>query len=358
MAKTRGATQKAVKILKTDPEKHLVYGVVLEPETVDLQGEIYSAEEVEKACHRWMIEYQQINEQHQGPADARPVQCYISEPGLVLGVEQIKAGSWILVTKILNVDLWDAVLSGGLNSYSIGGWADSEPDGQNNRLSDILVEEISLVKMGANNKKFCLFKSFSFKSVGKGAQIMPETPDEPGQGSGSPGPVVGQGVSKAEMEDAIQKALEGEKAEKEALRKELEQTKAENRANKEALEKSENIRLDKEYLETAKGIPSLGKPEETGPMLKELSLKAPDAYGKLLPILMSMDRQISEGKIFEEVGKTGGGPAPGSAEEKLSSIAKLYVEKGISKGPAEAFTKACQDNEELYEEYVAERRRK
>lgn len=198
---------------------------------------------------------------------------------------------------------------------------------------------------------------------------MTGTPGEPGQGSGYPEPVKGQGVSKADMDAAIEKALaaereqekiriEAEKDEKAALQKRLDAAEAENKANKEALAKAEDARLTKEFIETAKGIPSLGKPEETGPILKEISQKAPEAYAKLSPILVAMDKQIAEGKVFEEIGKTGGGAAPGSAEEKLSSIAKIYVEKGISKGPAEAFTKACQDNEELYEEYVAEKRRK
>jgi hypothetical protein len=127
MGISRGATEKSVKIFKADEVKHLVYGVVLEPEVQDLQGDIYSADEVEKACHRWMIEYQQINEQHQRQADARPVQNYIAPQDLQIGGQTVKAGSWVLVTKIFNVDLWDAIVAGELNSYSIGGWADSEP---------------------------------------------------------------------------------------------------------------------------------------------------------------------------------------------------------------------------------------
>jgi len=43
-----------VPILKADEDKRLVYGVVLRAGKVDHQGDITSAEEVEKAAHNWM----------------------------------------------------------------------------------------------------------------------------------------------------------------------------------------------------------------------------------------------------------------------------------------------------------------
>ena len=42
-------------VKKKDEDKHLVYGIVLEPNVVDLQGDYESEEEIEKAAHRFML---------------------------------------------------------------------------------------------------------------------------------------------------------------------------------------------------------------------------------------------------------------------------------------------------------------
>lgn len=114
-------------VLKADPARHLVYGVVLEPDTEDLQGDVISAEDIEKAAHRFMIESRMMGEQHEKPADAAPVESYIAPADIKIGDQTVKAGSWVLVTKIFNVDLWDAIVSGSLQSYSIGGVGNREP---------------------------------------------------------------------------------------------------------------------------------------------------------------------------------------------------------------------------------------
>jgi len=52
-----------VPILKSD-EEHFVLGPFLVPDEEDLQGDIVSAEEIEKATHKFMEDYQQIGDMH------------------------------------------------------------------------------------------------------------------------------------------------------------------------------------------------------------------------------------------------------------------------------------------------------
>jgi DNA adenine methylase len=115
--------QKSIKIIKTDRKRHLLCGVVLEPETVDLQGQIYSAEEIEKAAHEFMEKYRNIGEDHERPADAVPVQSYIAPIDISEQDQVFKKGSWVMWVKVNNVDLWDAAEAGDYAAFSIGGYA-------------------------------------------------------------------------------------------------------------------------------------------------------------------------------------------------------------------------------------------
>lgn len=155
-------------------------------------------------------------------------------------------------------------------------------------------------------------------------------------------------VTKADLE-AIRK-------EKEALEKRLVDVESENKQNKEALAKERDERLTKEYVEkAARELPFLGDSKELGLLLKSLAFKAPEELVKLEGILKAANERIEQGDLFKELG-TSRGPSAGSAEDKLTSIAKAYVEKGVVNGYPEAFKKACEDNPGLYRQYVTEQR--
>ena len=120
--------QIAVGIKKSDGVKHVVYGVVLEPDVEDIQGDIISAEEIEQAAHNFMVSYQTIVDCHESMADARPVESYIAPIDFEMAGQTIKAGSWVMAVKIFNVDLWDKIVAGEYTGFSIGGWANAETD--------------------------------------------------------------------------------------------------------------------------------------------------------------------------------------------------------------------------------------
>jgi hypothetical protein len=106
-------------------EKQIVYGIVLEPETVDSQGDIYSAAEIEGACHRYLEDFQNVGHMHVALINqsASVVESYIAPIDFELGGATVKKGSWVVAMHVTNADLWAQIKAGELTGFSIGGWA-------------------------------------------------------------------------------------------------------------------------------------------------------------------------------------------------------------------------------------------
>lgn len=117
----------AGKILKAEErgEERYVLGVVLEPETVDAQQDIYSPEEVRKVAHRFLEESQTLGLMHQLPAagQVKIVESYLAPRELAFGDEVVKAGTWLMGVHVLSDELWARVKAGELTGFSIGGHA-------------------------------------------------------------------------------------------------------------------------------------------------------------------------------------------------------------------------------------------
>ena len=109
---------KVNKFIKKEEEKKLVYGVVLEPDSIDLQGDVISSEEIERSAHNYMINSRMIGYRHNSVADARVVESYIYN----YDDGDIKKGSWVIVVKIFNDELWEKVKNSEINGFSIGGY--------------------------------------------------------------------------------------------------------------------------------------------------------------------------------------------------------------------------------------------
>lgn len=120
-----------VPVLKADEEKRLITGIVLEPEVVDGQGDIYSADVIAKAAHDFLANYNsstQIGVQHNSfPSGIRLVESWVTPVAFKLGTKQVKKGSWLMVTHIENDDIWTKVKNGKLTGYSIAGVARVKP---------------------------------------------------------------------------------------------------------------------------------------------------------------------------------------------------------------------------------------
>lgn len=119
-----------VPILKVSDEKHTVTGVVLEPESTDSHGDIYSAGVIADAMEKFMMDYQRIGVMHRDFTKSSKlfiVQCFIAPQPMKLGNQLIKAGSWIMTVKVLDKGIWADIKAGRLRAFSIGGRARTIP---------------------------------------------------------------------------------------------------------------------------------------------------------------------------------------------------------------------------------------
>lgn len=125
--------ERQVRLLKgpDTAEQRLVMGIVLEPETVDSQNDIYSAAEIASAAHRYLEQFQNVGHMHQTmlPDTAVKVaESYLAPVDFEVQGQAVKAGTWIIVVHILSDGLWKQVKSGELTGFSIGGYAQRVPN--------------------------------------------------------------------------------------------------------------------------------------------------------------------------------------------------------------------------------------
>lgn len=126
--------KRAVLVKGADPDdERFVLGIVLEPEVVDAHNEIYSAEEIRAAAHRFMEEFGgQLGIMHRQAADGRIriLESYIAPADFTVGDVSIRKGTWLLGVRIIDDDLWEQVKAGDYDGFSIGGsarWTPEEP---------------------------------------------------------------------------------------------------------------------------------------------------------------------------------------------------------------------------------------
>ena len=84
-----------VQLIKDELEGK-VWGVVLEPELPDAQGDIVTAEDIAKACHEFMRDYQQPDLQHSGrDAGTVLIENFVAPQDLTIGGEAVRKDSWV-----------------------------------------------------------------------------------------------------------------------------------------------------------------------------------------------------------------------------------------------------------------------
>jgi len=131
-------TQKSVNffvpLLKTDKDECIVYGVVLQPETVDAQGDIYSVDVVKAAAHKFLAKYNKATKlgfMHVNfNKNFELLESYIAPQPLIINDKVIKQGSWLMAVKVIDAKVWESVKSGKITGFSIGGKAQVKKIGQ------------------------------------------------------------------------------------------------------------------------------------------------------------------------------------------------------------------------------------
>jgi DNA adenine methylase len=113
-----------IKGLDKDDER-FVLGIVLAPDEVDAQGDIYSAKEINQAAHRFMEEFGGLGLMHRFRVNDRVkvLESYLAPCDFELADTQVTKGTWLLAVRILSDKLWEQDKEGKLTGFSIGGSA-------------------------------------------------------------------------------------------------------------------------------------------------------------------------------------------------------------------------------------------
>jgi Putative phage serine protease XkdF len=128
LAKMQGEVEVSVPLWKDDA-KQIVYGVVLTPGVRDSQGDIVSAGEIEKAAHRFLVEFRKHDVQHaETPAGVETVESFIAPQDMQVADRPVLKGSWVMATHVSDPGVWDRVRKGEITGYSIGGSGVRIPD--------------------------------------------------------------------------------------------------------------------------------------------------------------------------------------------------------------------------------------
>jgi hypothetical protein len=119
--------QRDVRLLpveKKAADQQVVFGVVLEPGSVDAHGDTISAEVIAKAAHEWLAKFQIRGLMHRSNVNAKVqiFESYLAPVDLKIGGQRVKKGTWLLMYKILDKKLWAKIRKGELTGFSMGGF--------------------------------------------------------------------------------------------------------------------------------------------------------------------------------------------------------------------------------------------
>lgn len=116
-----------VPVLKANAEEKTVTGVVLQPEIVDAQGDVISAEVIKKAAERFLSSFNRSTKlglQHKNFSKKfELLQSFIAPTDFVLNSTTVRAGSWVMKVRVVDAGVWKLVKDGKIKGFSIGGKA-------------------------------------------------------------------------------------------------------------------------------------------------------------------------------------------------------------------------------------------
>ena len=131
--KAIATVEREVRLAKVDApagsELRYALGIVLEPETTDAQGDVYSSDEIRKAAWGYMVSFRNVGLMHKGLVNQKVslVESYLAPIAMTIEGSTIKAGTWLMGLNVHDDALWDQVKKGGLTGLSIGGFAAKNP---------------------------------------------------------------------------------------------------------------------------------------------------------------------------------------------------------------------------------------
>lgn len=121
-----------MKVVKAGPvagEERYAFGIVLEPDIVDSQGDTYDAPTIRIAAEKFMEFYGNTGLMHREMVNdkVKILESYIAPVEFEAGGITVKKGTWLMAVRVVDDQLWDLVKGAGLTGFSIGGSAIRAP---------------------------------------------------------------------------------------------------------------------------------------------------------------------------------------------------------------------------------------
>lgn len=135
-------------IVSKNEEKRLIQGPVLVPDNIDLQDDIITSDEIEKAAHGYMIKlafrddpeflktlgFRNVDKagergfQHMDfSRKMAVVETFIAPVDMEINGRTINKGTWVMTMKVFDDEVWGMVKAGKITGFSIGGHSKSRP---------------------------------------------------------------------------------------------------------------------------------------------------------------------------------------------------------------------------------------
>lgn len=110
-------------ILKVaDAGKRLVLGVVSEPRTVDAQGDVLSEAEIEQMAQNFERRVKEFRDRHtKRRVKTLIVRSWRTKKDFTFKGKLILKGSWLMLVKVLDDEIWTKIRTGIYRAFSIGG---------------------------------------------------------------------------------------------------------------------------------------------------------------------------------------------------------------------------------------------
>lgn len=128
---------KNVLIFKQDDEKRIVTGIVLEPDVVDLQGDIITEDEIEKTAAFFLQKSRTIGFRHRKKTGAVLVGSMVMPASFTVdgpnGKQKVKKGTWLISVHVPDEKLWSEIKKKNINAFSVGGFGAREVIGKDQK---------------------------------------------------------------------------------------------------------------------------------------------------------------------------------------------------------------------------------
>lgn len=113
------------KFTKRDDDKFLVFGVASAADVVDSQGDVITADDLEKAAYDFVRFSGEGCEMHRKWGVARLIESFFvtADKAEMLGVNKDFIGKWFVGFKVNDAETWQKIKNGDLSMFSIGGRA-------------------------------------------------------------------------------------------------------------------------------------------------------------------------------------------------------------------------------------------